>query len=191
MKSAALALVVLFMPFVAGQWMGIEGPLSEKCGEVCESSGDDLRQCDRAYNEEITIEEHLACMCDDTIPSLAECVSCGTKASNEEQAEEWENYAGIVDLYSSVLCTPGASRYLDEVLQSMMQDATPTPAPSAAVESTVIISTLAATPAQGDDNNDGNDNEKENENVTTASAPAYTQAPFMVAAAGLALAAAL
>jgi hypothetical protein len=188
-KSTALELVVLFVPFVAGQWMGSEGPLSEKCGEVCESSGDDLRQCDRAYNEDITIEEHLACMCDDTIPSLAECVSCGTKASGEELAEEWENYSGIVDLYSSVLCTPGASRYLDEVLESMMHNAAPTPVPSTTVESTVMLRTPAATPPQGDDNNDGDENE--NENVTTAGAPVYTQAPFMLAAAGVALAAVL
>lgn len=189
MKSTTFKLVVLSVPFVAGQWMGFEGPLSEKCSEVCDSSSDDLRQCDRAYNQDITIEEHLACMCDDTIPSLAECVSCGTTASDKEQAEEWENYSGIVDLYSLVLCTPGASRYLDEVLVSMMHDATPVIAPSTAVESTVMIGTPAATPTQAGGN--GNDNDNGNENVTTAGAPAYTQAPFMLAAAGIALVAAL
>ena len=106
-----------------------------------------------------------------------------SQASDKKQGEEWANSSELVDLYSSVLCTPGASRYLNEALESIMYYAPPTPAPSTAVESTVLNGTQEATPTQSNDNR--------NENVTTAAASAYTQTPFVLGAAGIALAAAL
>ena len=195
MKPTAVA---LFANLAAAQ-STYDDPLLKDCPD-CKSTWDQFEEC-----VELTdLAEHKVCICERATPKLFECIECGTEANESSEDESyWAQQEVLASLQSSIICAPTASISYDDFMSAFNDGAyssewdaltatrsmpdgyistdsdyvtpapwTPTPSPT-------------PTGDAGDDGGDGDDIE----NVSTGAAPAITQAPLMLAAAGLALAA--